>query len=80
MKGAEKRIHKAVERSLPEGDALIGCVIVAEVSSTDGGRYLAHRATHIGSDGMMSWTALGMLQAATRVAADQVAATTGDAP
>ena len=73
-----ERIHAAVEASLDDGDALIGCVIVADVSRADGGRHLAHRATTVAGDGMMTWTALGMLQAAVRVVADQVAQATED--
>lgn len=73
---AALRIHEAVQESLEDGEALVSCVLVAEVSRPDGGRHLAHRATTVADDGMMSWTALGMLQAGVRVAEQQVAEAT----
>jgi hypothetical protein len=73
---AQEALHAAVQASFGDGDALISCIIVADVSAADGRRYLAHRSTTIEPAGMMAWTALGMLEAAARTASDHVSSCT----
>lgn len=72
---ARRAVHDALREYLEEGELAISWVVTIDVVGVDGGRYLLHRAGggHDGTDGPMSWTALGMLRASARLAEDQVA-------
>jgi hypothetical protein len=72
--GAQQAVHEALAEYLDDGELALSWVLVIDVAGMDGERYLAHRAGGgaDGTDSPISWAALGMLQAAARVAEQQV--------
>jgi hypothetical protein len=75
-----KQVHQAIQGMLEDGELAICWVLTIDVAGPDGDRYLAHRGGGgiDGEDAPMSWTALGMLRAAARIAEDQVIESTAD--
>jgi hypothetical protein len=71
---AQRAVHEAVKDYLGDDEIPVRWVLTIEVARPDG-NHLAHRAGggFDGTENPMAWTALGMLQAATRTAEDQVA-------
>lgn len=65
-------ISEAVQSGFDEGELIVSWALVAEVLTSDGRRYLAHRAGDVSGNGPMVWSALGMLEAGVQVARDQL--------
>ncbi len=65
-------VSEAVQQGFEDGELVVSWALVAEVLTTDGRRYLAHRAGDLSGDGPMIWSALGMLEAGVQVARDQL--------
>jgi hypothetical protein len=77
---AQRAVHEATREYLAEDEIPVCWVLTVEVARSDG-NHLIHRAGggFDGTENPMAWTALGMLEAAVRTAADQVADSTEDA-
>jgi hypothetical protein len=76
----QRRVHDAIGGLLDDGEIAIAWMLTIDVAGQDGTRYLSHRSGG-GQDGtefLMAWTALGMLQASAQVAEDHLRDTTDD--
>jgi hypothetical protein len=76
---AQQAVHEALKEFLDEDEIPVCWVLTIEIARPDG-NHLLHRAGGgiNGTDNPMAWTALGMLQSAAGLAAQQVVDNTRD--
>lgn len=75
---AQRSVHAAVLGYLEDDEIAVDWVLTVQVQNSDGVSGLLHRAGGgmDGSNGPSAWAALGMLQASSDIARDQMKAMT----